>query len=117
MLKRSEERYKNSLCKGLWGIPGGRINTGSSLLENLKREIFEETKIEFTEIPKLLKAQDIILDDKHVVRLTYIFEIDQSEIMVELDDESTEYKWADIDEIRLMGDEIDKYLREIISDM
>ncbi len=38
-----KQRVKNKI---VWDLPGGRIEYGSDPIENLKREIFEETGIE-----------------------------------------------------------------------
>jgi ADP-ribose pyrophosphatase YjhB (NUDIX family) len=43
------------------------------LIENLRREVKEETQLEIISEPKLICAQDIIPgDEKHIVRLSYI---------------------------------------------
>src|SRR3989338_7350237 len=66
---RSAEAYPEVGAE--WCIPGGRINPGYSLLENLKREVMEETGLEINGEPKLITAQDILRSHKHIVRLTY----------------------------------------------
>jgi len=57
-----------------WDIPGGRIDSHESLMGALKREVAEETSLELVGEPRLLAAQDIIVEQKdlHVVRLTYM---------------------------------------------
>ena len=71
LLKRSPEKYGQ--VKGSWDIVDGRIEPGTTLLDNLKREIMEETGLEVLGTPKLLAAQDIIPSvEKHVVRLSYV---------------------------------------------
>ena len=74
-MKRSAEKYKGT--KGTWDIVGGRIDPGTKLIENLTREIFEETRLKLVSEPRLIHAQDIIPNaEKHVVRLTYVADID-----------------------------------------
>lgn len=109
---RSVIKYPTAGAK--WDIPGGRINPGSTLMENLKREVGEETSLSIVGEPKLLGAQDIFGNDYHTVRLTYIGEAGGVEVM--LSDEHTEYKWADLNEIESL-DPMDKYLKEIIKDI
>jgi ADP-ribose pyrophosphatase YjhB (NUDIX family) len=112
LLKRSEEKYKN--VSDCWDIVGGRIEPGSGLIENLKREIFEETKLELKSVPRLIYAQDIILKDKekHIVRLSYVADIEGEP---ELDlSENVEYKWLSLKEIK-DHDCLDKYVKEIVS--
>src|SRR4051812_38627645 len=90
LLKRNTKKYKN--VKGTWDIVGGRINPGTMLLENLSREIKEETGLELTDTPVLIAAQDILTTDekRHIVRLTYLARIDGNPT---LSDESVEFNW------------------------
>jgi ADP-ribose pyrophosphatase YjhB (NUDIX family) len=110
LLKRSVEKYKN--VNGTWDIVGGRIEPGTKLIENLKREIFEETKLKLISEPKLIAAQDIIPNsDKHVVRLTYVADI-QGEPVLDVS-ENVEFKWMTIDELGNQED-LDIYVEEIL---
>jgi putative hydrolase of HD superfamily len=71
LLRRNPDTYPD--ITDLWDIPGGRIHTGTPLLENLVREVKEETGLALTSEPTLLCAQDILRgEEKHVVRLTYV---------------------------------------------
>lgn len=110
LLKRNNEKYNNT--KGSWDLVGGRIDIGTTLLENLKREIIEETKLELISTPKLIHAQDIMhYQDKHVVRLTYTAEC-SGEVVLDLS-ENTEYKWLSLDEIK-NHENVDIYTRETV---
>ena len=92
--------------KGKWDIPGGRIEAGSSLMENLSREIFEETglDLDLSYTPKLLKAEDIINPGAHTVRLTYWAHV-KGEVV--LSHEHLSYRWISVPEIKELfaGDE------------
>ena len=55
LLRRSLDKYPE--VKGRWDIVGGRINPGQKLIENLRREIREETGFKTINIPKLLPPQ------------------------------------------------------------
>lgn len=106
---RSAEKYPEMGPK--WGIAGGRINLGFSLMENLAREVLEETGLEITGEPKLITAQDILkIAGKHIVRLTYLGFADGE---VKLSDEHTEYKWLSLEEISKL-EPIDKYFKEVL---
>ena len=110
LLKRSAEKYKGT--KGSWDIVGGRIDPGTKLLDNLKREVKEETGLEIISEPQLIYAQDIILGtDKHVVRLTYVASTKGEPIMDT--SENVEFKWLTIDEISKQED-LDIYAAEIL---
>jgi len=112
LLRRSPEKYKNT--NGIWDIPGGRIDPGTKLIDNLRREIIEETQLILEDEPKLIYSQDIILNDerdKHVVRLTYVAKIDGNP---KLDlSENTEFRWLSVSDMLRMSD-LDSYVKEII---
>ncbi len=110
LLRRSLEKYPE--IQGRWDIVGGRIDPGTTLIENLKREIREETNLELTGEPMLIAAQDIIPNsEKHVVRLTYI---GKAEGGVKLDtSENDMYQWCTLGEIEGM-EGVDRYFRELL---
>lgn len=104
---RSAEKYPEAGMQ--WEIVGGRINPGTSLIENLKREVREETGLEIKGELKLITAQDILKIHKHIVRLTYTGFADGE---VVLSDEHTDYKWLSLKEI-LNLEPIDKYTKDV----
>lgn len=110
MIKRSLTKYPNA--KGRWDSVGGRINAGIGLLENLAREVKEETGLKILGKPELIAAQDILrVPGKHVVRLTYIA---RSKGKIELDkEENDEFRWLTLEEIKDLGD-LDIYLKELL---
>lgn len=112
VLRRNPEVYEN--VDDLWDIPGGRIDPGLSLIDNLKRELMEETSIELKSAPKLIAAQDILkVKDRHVVRLTYKATTEQEP---QLDgEEHTEYKWLTLEELGSL-EGLDKYFKEVLED-
>ena len=92
-----------------WDMPGGRINTGSDLIKNLKREVKEETGLEIIGEVQLVTAQDII-KEQHVVRLVYTgFGAGE----VKLSEEHSEYKWLSLEELSKL-EPIDSYLKKIL---
>lgn len=110
LLHRSVEKYPE--VKGRWDIVGGRIEPGTKLLENLKREVKEETGLELIGEPQLIAAQDILRNaGKHVVRLTYLGE---AKGKVTLDtNENDSYQWYTPKELLTLED-IDMYLKELL---
>lgn len=108
LVRRSPEKYPEVGAK--WDIVGGRIEPGYSLMENLKREIKEEVSLELIEEPKLIAAQDILRLERHVVRLTYIGEIEGEPI---LDEDHTEFIWVSLKEMREI-ENLDKYAKELL---
>lgn len=109
LLRRSLKKYPE--IQGRWDLVGGRINPGSTLLENLKREIKEEAGLKVIGEPKLIAAQDIISQDRHVVRLTYFGE---TAGQVKLDiEENDRYKWYSFEEIKNL-ENLDIYFKKLL---
>lgn len=97
-----------------WDIPGGRINPGSTLMENLRREVGEETGLNMPEDPKLIAAQDMFFEYasvRHIVRLTYIGEAGEGD--PRLSAEHTEYGWFTLEEIKKL-EKLDQYVKELV---
>lgn len=110
LLRRSLEKYPD--IKGRWDIVGGRIETGETLVENLKREVLEETGLKLVGAPKLLAAQDILRKaGYHVVRLTYTGEA-SGEVLLDKS-ENDIYKWYSREELLELED-VDMYFKELL---
>ncbi len=109
LLRRSSEKYPEVGAK--WDIVGGRIEPGTPLMDNLKREIKEETGLELELEPLLVAAQDILrVPGRHVVRLTYWGTIEGEP---KLDDDHSEYGWFTKEEIRKL-ENLDIYFKELL---
>lgn len=110
LVKRSNEKYKG--VSGNWDIVGGRIDPGSRLIDNLKREVAEETALKLVSEPVLICAQDIIPNpEKHVVRLSYIADTEGEPVLDTT--ENVEYKWLTLVEM-VAQDDLDIYVAEIL---
>jgi len=92
LLRRNPQKYPEIGPK--WDIVGGRIDAGTSLLENLKREVKEETGLDVGSEPRLIAAQDILnvegFPGRHVVRLTYTA---NAEGNPRINEENLEFRW------------------------
>lgn len=110
LLKRNLEKYQK--VRGEWDIVGGRIEPGSKLLDNLKREVMEETGLEIVGDPRLIFAQDIIPnEEKHVVRLSYVGEA-HGDLVLDTS-ENVEHRWLTIEEMKNQ-ENLDIYVKEIL---
>ena len=109
LLHRNLTKYPG--VKGEWDIPGGRINSGTPLLENLKREVAEETGLLLSGEPKLLAAQDILREGRHIVRLSYIGEAEGKVILDT--EENDEYQWCAPLELKKL-ENLDIFLKEVL---
>jgi 8-oxo-dGTP diphosphatase len=109
LARRNPKKYPE--VGATWDIVGGRIEPGTTLLENLMREVKEETGLELISPVKLVAAQDILkVADKHVVRLTYLGEIDGEP---KIDEEHLEAGWFSVSEIMKL-DAVDGFLKELL---
>ncbi len=110
-IKRSPVKYPG--IKGAWDIVGGRIEKGTSLIDNLRREVREETRLVITSEPQLIFAQDILRgNDRHVVRLSYVGKT-EGEPVLDLS-ENVEYQWLTFAELKQQHD-LDFYVNEVIT--
>lgn len=111
LLRRSLEKYPD--IQGRWDIAGGRIEPGIALIENLKREVKEETGLELLGEPKLIAAQDILRNrGKHIVRLTYVGNAD-GVVVIDVN-EHDQYKWYSQNELMALRD-LDMYVKELLN--
>jgi ADP-ribose pyrophosphatase YjhB (NUDIX family) len=111
LLRRNPKKYPEVGPK--WDIIGGRIIPGLPLLDNLKREIMEEARLDYLGTPKLVAAQDILkIPDRHVVRLTFTGDMEGEP---KVDEEHLEAKWFTAAEIKAMSvTELDSFFKELI---
>ncbi|MFA5991326.1 MAG: NUDIX domain-containing protein [Candidatus Doudnabacteria bacterium] len=126
LVRRNPKKYPEVGPK--WDIVGGRINAGTTLLENLKREIKEEVGLEYTGEPKLVAAQDILVRryadsadsadtalneiTRHVVRLTFLGEIEGEP---KIDEDHLEAGWFSAKEIKNFDPNVlDGYFRSLV---
>ena len=116
LIRRNPKKYPEVGPK--WDIVGGRIDIGSSLMDNLAREVKEEVGLTIAGQPVLVGAQDILniegYPGRHIVRLTYTGQVVEGEKVV-IDEESLEYNWFAKEEIlALKPVEIDRYFADLI---
>ena len=109
LLHRSVEKYPE--VKGRWDIVGGRIEPGTALLDNLQREVKEETDLAIVGVPTLVAAQDIVRPGRHVVRLTYLGEA-QGEIILDTT-ENDAFAWYTREELEHLAD-VDVYFKTLL---
>ncbi len=110
LMRRSDIEKRG---KQKWDIPGGRMEAGATVLDNLAREIMEETGLVMTSEPSFFDLQDLIWPDgRHVVRLLYVGTIDGTPV---LSFEHTEYKWFTVEEmLQLTEVEFDRFLVALV---
>lgn len=112
LIRRSSDKYQAVQQK--WDIPGGRIDPGTSLRENLARELMEETGLTMTSEARAVAAQDIFAtdQDRHIVRITYV---GTAEGQPKLSDEHTDYQWVTFVELKQL-DNLDRFLKALLEE-
>jgi 8-oxo-dGTP diphosphatase len=81
-----------------WDLPGGRIKYGEDPIESLKREVFEETKLD-VEVEKPIGVWYFFLPDEkiQIICLTYLCKFKSGEINLnknpDNDEELIKYQW------------------------
>ncbi len=110
LARRNPKKYLD--MRSSWDIIGGRIEPGTELLENLKREIKEEVGLDFAGRANLRAAQDILkTNGRHVVRLTYVGTIEGKP---QLSEEHLEIGWFTPVEINNLNPNLDTYFKELL---
>ncbi|MFC1803119.1 NUDIX hydrolase [Thermoproteota archaeon] len=88
--------------KGMWGIPGGVVKVGETLVEAVKREVFEETNIRVEPIELLTVFDSINQDNEERIKYHYVlFEYLCNYISgeVQAGDDAPDARWIPIDDL------------------
>lgn len=103
-----EASYEEGTNTGKWDVPGGRLKIGETMIDGLQREVMEECGLA-VRVVRLLDAKEtfnIIKGEKvHIVRLYYLCEADNSEVV--LSEEHDLHEWIGDGEVSS---------REVLSD-
>lgn len=110
-LKKDQDKHPE--CNYPWASIGGEINPEKDLMYNLRREISEEIGLYVGSSFALKSAQDIIENDKHIVRLTYVTDATFSNQEITLGSDYSEFAWLSMIEIAGKED-IDRYTKEVV---
>lgn len=115
-------QQKTSSGKVWWDLPGGRIKYGEDPVESLKREVFEETKLE-VEVGKPIGMWHFFWDEDkiQVVCTAFLCRLKGGEVDIRRNpDESEEfvkYEWLTMEQLFKSSDaRLDPKLKKIILD-
>jgi ADP-ribose pyrophosphatase YjhB (NUDIX family) len=89
-------RRANDPSKGLWSVPGGRVEKGEYLVDAVSREVLEETGLT-VKVADLLGILEVV-GEPHYVILDYLAElVGESEPVAASD--ASEVRWVPLDEV------------------
>lgn len=84
----------------LWGIPGGKIESGESFEAALIREIREETALHISDIRFVVVQESIFspsfIRPEHFILINYLAKSDSHDVT--LNDEAEEFRWVTMEE-------------------
>jgi 8-oxo-dGTP diphosphatase len=86
--------------RGLWSVPGGRVEAGESLVEAVERELVEETGV-VARCGPLLGVAERRDGDHHFVILDYLVEVAEAVPLVPGTD-ADEAAWVPLADVRGM---------------
>lgn len=98
---RSTNRYlfllrTKSRHAGSWGIAGGKIDAGETVIQGLVREIQEEIGMDYS-AQKFIPLETFTADNRKFVYYTFLVSIDHEFVPV-LNDEHRGYCWVELDD-------------------
>jgi 8-oxo-dGTP diphosphatase len=99
MVQEGKEEYR-----GMWGLPGGRVEPGERIVDAIRREMLEETGLEVrvTGITRVVRY--ISMKGYHTMRFNFVVEPIGGELRVD-GEEILDARWMKYDEITAMADE------------
>lgn len=83
--------------RGLWSIPGGRVERGEYLVDALRREVKEETNIA-VDVGDFIGFLELIGDDSHYVILDFLATAPTDETPIPGDDVDA-VRWVPLDQV------------------
>ncbi len=119
-LKNSEGKYLTILRSATdpsrpltWDLPGGNIEEGEDLHENMKREILEETGIELDDFEIFDVGSAVNGRGEYSVQVAYRGNVDNPKVVLSY--EHSEYRWVTKEEFLELdsSSKIKKFLEKL----
>jgi 8-oxo-dGTP diphosphatase len=85
-------------AQGEWAIPGGRVETGESLIAAVAREVFEETGLEVV-VERFVGWVERISDAYHFVIMDFLVTVLDERPKPVAGDDAAEALWVPLEEV------------------
>jgi 8-oxo-dGTP diphosphatase len=89
---------RSGLFAGDWGLPGGKVDLGETLLQAAEREILEETGLVVSGL-SLASVSDILTESAHFVNVAFCTSRFQGSIREPEPDQIGGWKWFTLDRL------------------
>ena len=79
--------------KGLWAVPGGKVEWGEPMRGAARREVLEETGLD-VEVGEVVWVGEHLSDDHHIVLIDFVGTVKGGTL--EASDDAEEVRWVDL---------------------
>jgi ADP-ribose pyrophosphatase YjhB (NUDIX family) len=86
-------------AKGLWSLPGGRLEPGETLVACCRREFYEETSL-VVNVKHIVAVVERRLEGFHYVIIDYVVQlVDENKSMPKAQSDVADAKWISLDDL------------------
>lgn len=82
-----------------WELPGGRIEIGESPEQCLKREMYEELKIDIKILNIIGTRLFEVIQEQYVFLVAFLCEMAEENETIEISEEHIDYKWFKVEKL------------------
>ena len=88
--------------KGIWELPGGRVEFGEHPIDALERELIEELGAKQINVKRLFDVWDFIVElpSEHYQFIVLVFMCDVNIPSIKISDEHNLFRWMTMDDIK-----------------